>query len=54
MLRRFRDYIEPSDWESHLEEDHVALTVFCWVAILFSVLWCGGAILRILIWGPLP
>ncbi len=54
MLRRFRDYIETSDWESHLEEDHVALTVFCWVAILFSVLWFGGAILRILIWGPTP
>jgi len=52
MLKRFRNYVENAPWERHLEEDHAALTAFCWVAILFSVLWFGGAILRILIWGP--
>ena len=52
MLKRFRNYVENAPWERHLEEDDVAVTVFAWVAILFSVVWFGGAILRILIWGP--
>lgn len=50
--KRFRSYVENGPWERYLEEDLIALTVFSWVAILFSFFWFGGAILRILIWGP--
>ena len=52
MLRRFRDYIENGPWEQHLEEDKRAVVIFCWVAILFSILWFGPTIIRTLIWGP--
>lgn len=52
MLKRFRNSVENGPWERYLEEDLIALTVFSWVAILFSVFWFGGAIVRTLIWGP--
>jgi len=52
MLKRFRDYIETSDWERHLDEDAAAVLTFCWVAIIFSVVWFGWAILRTLTQGP--
>ena len=52
MIRRFRDYVENGPWARHLEEDKRPVLIFCRVAVLFSVLWFGGAILRILIWGP--
>jgi hypothetical protein len=52
MLKRFRNYIEHSDWDRHIEEDHAALTVLCWAAIIFSIIWFGPTMLRILIDGP--
>jgi len=52
MLKRFRNYVENAPWERHLEEDTNIVQTFCWVAILFSIVWFGGAILRVLIWGP--
>lgn len=52
MIKWFQNYIESSDWERHLDEDKPVLTVFCWVAILFSVVWFGPTILQVLIYGP--
>ena len=52
MLKRIRDYVENEPWERHLEEDKAIVLTFCWVAILFSVVWFGGAILQVLIQGP--
>lgn len=52
MLERFQDYIETSDWERHGEDDKPALTIFCWMAIIFSIVWFGPTILRIMIYGP--
>lgn len=52
MLTRFRNYIENENWERRLDEDMPALTVFCWVAIIFSIAWFGPTILQIMIYGP--
>ncbi len=52
MLKRFRDYIENGDWERYLDEDARAVTIFCWIAIGFSIAWFVPTMIRILIWGP--
>jgi len=52
MLERFRHYIEHGPWERHLEDDKTALVVFCWAAIIFSVVWFGPTIVKIMMYGP--
>ena len=54
MLTRFRRYVETSNWERFLDDDCTALTVFCWVVIIFSICWFGPTILRLMIYGPTP
>ena len=51
MLKRFQNYIENANWERILDEDHKELTVFCWIAIIFSIVWFGPTIIRIMIYG---
>lgn len=52
MLTKFRNYIENGPWERFLDDDNAALTVFCWVAIIFSICWFGPTIIRIMVYGP--
>lgn len=52
MITRFRRYIETGDWERFLDDDHKELTVFCWIAIIFSIVWFGPTIIQIMIYGP--
>lgn len=52
MLTRFRNYIENENWERFLDDDNKALTVFCWIGIIFSIVWFGPTMLQIMIYGP--
>lgn len=53
MLKKFRNYIEHSDWDDQLDRSEQWLSRFCAGVLIISACYFGGIMLWILIRGPI-
>lgn len=52
MRRRIRNYIEYGPWEEYVDRGEKYLNIFCWMAIIFAILYFLPTAIRIVLWGP--
>jgi hypothetical protein len=52
MIRKFQRYIENEPWEEQVERGERYLNIFCWLAIIFAVVYFAPPVIRVIVWGP--